>query len=390
MAPRKTVKKAATVTKSKKATKKKSSVVKDETVPKEVISQPKIPTISPATSTIDRVFQVINIDKADIGEGLFMLRKLGGQKYEAINVSQVDIEDISSEQVAERINAIPKCRQLLEATHSGLNDITTKLDQAVHKASCISMHTKKCVHMFCLTTANIDVADGSIFRFTKLPIELRYKVYEFAVIGEKPLVHALYNKRATTLGLGILATCHAIYQECIPFFWKNTFVVNDLPKSFQFMREYFMRNVRKASFEWFGYRMKDPITIQMLHNCKKLESLHIVLTGHCGSGGLYDRPQYLFQDDTSIKSFSRTNGFDSLVSLHGLKQVTVSRAATASTYYHTASKAEFDIFEVFLIKKLTEPVKAPSKKRKTALSIWFQEIEETIYIQAGQLWATFR
>jgi hypothetical protein len=237
--------------------------------------------------------------------------------------------------------------------------------------------------MLCLATANIDVADGTIFRFTKLPIELRYKVYEFAVIGEKPLVHGVYNKRATTLGLGILATCHAIYQECLPFFWRNTFVVNDLPKSFQFMKEYFMRNVRKASFEWFGYRMKDPLTIQMLHKCKKLESLHVVLTGHCGSGGLYDRPQYLFQDDTSIRNFSRTNGFDSLVSLHGLKQATVSRTATTSTFYHTASKAEFDIFEVFLIKKLTEPVKAPSKKRKVNPRVSYQD-RSCIYIANPQ------
>jgi hypothetical protein len=369
MAPRKTVKKATTTPKSKKAAKKKSGVIKDEAVLKEVISQRTFPTTIPGTSTIDRVFQVINIDKIDIGEGLFMLRKLGGQRYEAINISQVELEDISSEEVAERINSIPKCRQLLEDTHAGLNNITTKLNQAVHSAGKlldIARHMHKCRKMLCLATANMDLADGTIFRFTKLPIELRYKVYEFAVIGEKPLIHGPHNKRAGDLGLGILATCHVIYQECLPFFWKNTFVVNDLPKSFQFMKEYFMRNVRRVSFEWFGYRMKDPLTLQMLHECKKLESLHVVLTGHCGSGGLYDRPQYLFQDDANIRKFSRTNGFDSLISFRGLKQVTVSRTATTSTYYQTASKAEFDAFEMFLIRKLTEPVKASSKKRKVS------------------------
>ncbi|KAM3084208.1 hypothetical protein ACMFMG_001686 [Clarireedia jacksonii] len=353
MAPQKTVKKAAAVVKSKKVAKRKADDIKDEVVLEEVISPSTLPTNSLGTSTIDRVFQVITIDKAEIGEGLFMLRRLGGRRYEAINVSQVSHEDISSEEVAERINSIPRCRQLLEATRADLNDVTSKLNQAVHSADVL-----------CFVTTNTDVADGTIFRFTKLPIELRYKVYEFAVIGEKPLVHRPYHKHTDGLGLGILATCHAIYQECIPFFWKNTFTVNDLPKSFQSIKEYFMRNVRKASFEWFGYRMKDPLTLQMLHKCKKLESLHIVLTGHCGSGGLYDRPQYLFQDDPSIRRFCKTNGFDSLISFRGLKRVTVSRTATTSNYYASASKAEFDTFEKFLIMKLTEPVQVPSKKRK--------------------------
>ena len=121
-------------------------------------------------------------------------------------------------------------------------------------------------------------------------------------------------------------------------------------------KDKFLQNVRHIKFDWFGQRMKDPLIVAMIAACSNLETLEIYLGRTC-SDGSYSRQQRLHQGDNSIRMFNRTNGFDKLISLRGIKKVIVKRAPE---FLVSVTKAEVETFEKFLIEKLTTPVAQPA------------------------------
>ncbi|ESZ90153.1 hypothetical protein SBOR_9458 [Sclerotinia borealis F-4128] len=289
------------------------------------------------TNPVDRIYKTLTLGNVDIEEGLWMVRKLGDGKYEAVNLNTVAFEDISSEENAVRMTSAPENLEIFKVSQKSLNDVTAKLDRAVFTAS------------------------GKVFRFIKLPIELRYKIYDFALIlpSGSTLFRSRYRGRHTPrLALGLLATCRFINTECMPFLWKNTYNMSaPTIKDFKFSKQTLIENVRHIKCAWSGYRSQDLLVFGMIASCTKLETLEIELTPNCVEAGPYNRHkvQYLHQEDSSIRKFSRSNGFDKLISLRDIKKVIVSRRwkMALSSF---VTEEELKTFEKFLIEKLTTPV----------------------------------
>jgi hypothetical protein len=95
----------------------------------------------------------------------------------------------------------------------------------------------------------------------------------------------------------------------------------------------------------------------MLKTCKKLKTLHLRLTLSCvdvgGSGYAFSKPQYLHQEEPAVAKFRRTNGFDELLSLRGLENISVENSTDMSQ--DTLSDQEVLAFQTFLNQMLTQP-----------------------------------
>lgn len=142
------------------------------------------------------------------------------------------------------------------------------------------------------------------------------------------------------------------------YFYKNVFVVNDFSKMIGAIEEPFSKNVRHIQYTWCSFGQKDPLNFKKMDKFKSLETLTLVITSFC-TNSMYSRVQTTYQNDDSIKPFRTANGFDSLASLRGLKDVTV---LNSKGNYKAAGVKEEDIkaFEKFLKEKLTTPKPLPS------------------------------
>ncbi|KAA8576119.1 hypothetical protein EYC84_006280 [Monilinia fructicola] len=315
--PRPARKATAKATKSKLSTKKKDMVKTNKKLNQLEGDKPVV------TSPIDRIYKTVTLENDDIEDGLWMIRKLGNGKYEVVNIGNVTHEDISSEENEARMASTPESVEVFRASQKSLNDVTANLDRAVFTAS------------------------GKVFRFKKLPIELRYKIYEFALISNPGT--SLYPEHPARiephLALGLLATCRSVNAECEKFLWKNTFDLS-VPslKTLKLDKQILIQNIRHVKCAWTGSFTKDVFVFGMLASCPNIETLEIKLNGGCveraNGFALYSRKlQFLYQDDISIRKFSRSNGFD---------------------------KLRLRLFEKFLIKKLTTP--PPPVAPSTALN----------------------
>jgi len=218
---------------------------------------------------------------------------------------------------------------------------------------------------------------ASIFRFLKLPIELRYKIYELAVIGEDPF-HPLNYRKRQNLALGLIRTCRQVHEESMRFFYKNNFqIIDDCKKLSE--RQALMGNLREVTFSWWGYATKDRFTFDFLGRCSQLKTLHLLLTSHCINASNYHRRQKLHQDDDSVKRFCKTNGFDSLVQIRGLSRVHV-RPNDGMHAPNNLPKTDLDAFETFLNGLLTlpkEPVKEVVSEKTIRTSQKLISIQES-------------
>ncbi|KAF7867343.1 hypothetical protein EAF04_005426 [Stromatinia cepivora] len=335
--------KGKATTKTTKATKSKLSTKKKNTVnPNEEAPQPEAhePTV---TNPVDRIYKTVTLESDDIEDGLWMMRKLGNGKYEAVNLNTISHEDLCSEENEARMASHPESVNVFEASQKSLGDITMKLDRAVFAAS------------------------GKVFRLKKLPIELRYKIYEFALISYSGLIPSNLpfdeGCKQPGLALGLVASCRYINAECVQFFWKNTFNLSATTiKLLRESKQTLIQNARNLKCEWSGIYSKDSFIFGLLASCAHLETLEIVLQRSCVSDGqptyYHRKVQRLHQADNSIRKFNKSNGFDKLISLHDLKKVTVSKHWTLELD-KTLTETEFKNFEQFLIKKLTTPVAPP-------------------------------
>jgi hypothetical protein len=202
-----------------------------------------------------------------------------------------------------------------------------------------------------------------IFRFQKLPVELRYRIYDFTLLSSKPL-HATPNPDKK-LGFALLRTCRQIYEEASPFFYRNNFKIVDPIKSLKGSWDVLRQNIKEVTFEWWGFALKDPATLRALAKCPKLKLLNINLTQYCVGGDTrHHKRQYQHQDKDSIKKFSRTQGFDALAEFRGLEKVTVSNPTGPFTApAKEVSNEEIAALEAFLMKTLTKPKPQPTVSR---------------------------
>ncbi len=196
--------------------------------------------------------------------------------------------------------------------------------------------------------------DGQIFRLMKLPLELRYRVYEFAAISEGLLRVTNANDNSNIIGLALLRTSRQLRRECTPFFWNNNFKINEVVKNFIPHRDQIAKNVREITFEWWGFAKKDVATLNFFAQCKQLKILHIRITQWAVDNKQWHHRQFKFQDEASIKRFNTTNGFDVLVAIRGLQKVTVQNAAPQFAA-KDVTQAELDALAAFLTKELCQP-----------------------------------
>ncbi|KAE9370692.1 hypothetical protein N431DRAFT_546473 [Stipitochalara longipes BDJ] len=282
------------------------------------------------------VFTEFEADE-ELEEGLCIVRSLGGGKYELVNLNTVPRALLGSEQTGDMIKGNDERRAMFTIDKEQWEEVIVKTELAAKSA------------------------DGHIFRLMNLPLELRYKIYEFAVIANVPIHPTEAPSKA--LGLGLLRASRQIYREAIPFFRRNNFKITDVIKRFDQYRESVIKNVQEITFDWWGFSRKDTATLALFNECKKLKVLHVVVTQWSVDPSPYHKRQLLFQDDLSIKRFSRTNGFDALLAIRGLQKVTVQNSKI-----HKApglSDEELAAFEAVLMRELTQPKPAKtSKKRK--------------------------
>ncbi|KAM0165971.1 hypothetical protein ACHAQE_002072 [Botrytis cinerea] len=336
--------KKVTMTKSKLSTKKKNTNAK-KSVPQPEAAKAIV------TNPVDRLYKTVTLESDDIEDGIWMIRRLGNGKYEAVNLNDAAFEDICSEENEARMASTPKSLEVFKASQKSMKDISLKLDRAIFTAS------------------------GKVFRFNKLPIELRYKIYEYALISETGL-HPDYSScnsfKLPGLALGLLASCRFINAECMQFLWKNSFNLNSCSiKRLREVKETLIQNARNFRYEWSGSgsgHSKDMLILGMLASCANIDTLDLVLWGSCVDGrrAWYNRkPQYLYQNDptvpAAVQKFNKSNGFDKLLSLHGLKKVIVTKHWTFNDNigYNSLSDVEMKAFEKFLNDKLATPVAPP-------------------------------
>ncbi|PMD54178.1 uncharacterized protein K444DRAFT_136978 [Hyaloscypha bicolor E] len=278
----------------------------------------------------------------ELEEGLCIVRSLGGGKYELVNLNTVPRGLIASEDTGNILKGDPERRGMFAINKEQWDEAILKTELAAKSA------------------------DGHIFRLMKLPLELRFKIYEYAIIANVPI-------RPTTapskiLGLALLRASRQIYRECRPFFYQNNFKINSIVKNFMPYRESVTKNVQEITFDWWGFSQKDIATLTFFAQCKKLKVLHIMITKWSVDAAPYHRRQHTFQNEDSVKRFRKTNGFDKLVAIRGLQKVTVQNCA--GLYGASdVTQEELVALEAFLMRELTKPrpdgaeTKA-SKKRK--------------------------
>lgn len=92
-------------------------------------------TKSIVTNPVDRIYKTVTLENDDIEDGLWIMRKLGNGKYEAVNLNAVAFEDLCSEENEARMTAVPETVEVFKASQNSLKDITAKLERAVFTGS---------------------------------------------------------------------------------------------------------------------------------------------------------------------------------------------------------------------------------------------------------------
>lgn len=123
--------KKVTMTKSKLSTKKKNTNAK-KSVPQPEAAKAIV------TNPVDRLYKTVTLESDDIEDGIWMIRRLGNGKYEAVNLNDAAFEDICSEENEARMASTPKSLEVFKASQKSMKDISLKLDRAIFTASMYS------------------------------------------------------------------------------------------------------------------------------------------------------------------------------------------------------------------------------------------------------------
>ncbi|KAF8854980.1 hypothetical protein BDZ45DRAFT_676602 [Acephala macrosclerotiorum] len=298
------------------------------------------------------VFQTFETT-ATLSDGHCIVRKLEDGRYEILNLDSVEANVLGSIEFGRMIrgNETSDSGRLkaLQDIKKGWKSTELKVEQALGSAN------------------------QTIFRFLKLPIELRFRIYDMTISSDKKVRLGHYDIPSYEMltGLQLRGTCRQIYDETRGFFWRNNIIIKDICKQTKLLVPRLTENLREVSWEWWNSKIKDPQTLRMFQDCKNLKILHVRLT----KWSIYlprryyptVKVQHLYRDEPAVAKFQRVNGFDELLRLRGLDDVTVKNDLPLTRRIEPAdlSDEELNAFENFLKQKLTRP-KRPDVIRETS------------------------
>jgi hypothetical protein len=223
---------------------------------------------------------------------------------------------------------------------------------------------------FCITAWPLDsrtlltpMLELEIFRFLKLPIELRLHVYDYTIKAKHKLHYKKDNEvnKDSWLALNLRGVNKQINQETHNIFLKNNFRITDSVKNWTMYQVHMAIApiIRVITFEWWAWANKDPQALFTMRSFVQLKVLNLIITKFCIQKPTLQsqRRQYQYQGRNDIMKFSRSNGFDALVALRGLEKVNVSNSTNKDTAADRSdiSLREIDQFAAFLNECLTQP-----------------------------------
>ncbi|KAJ5040523.1 uncharacterized protein L3040_006177 [Drepanopeziza brunnea f. sp. 'multigermtubi'] len=279
------------------------------------------------------VFQTIKSNNK-IESGLAIVRDLGGGRYEIISLKNVDSESFSSKETG----------------------VLIKADDARHAAIKLGKDDWEAAAFKCAMA--IGSADKTIFRFRKLPIELRYRIYDFAIAGFKVLRRSWNGEQAAkTVGFNLMIASKEIYEETKPFFYKNNFRIGQESKLCSSIPVICRDSLKEVTFEWFGWGRKDRTSWDIIMlSLPNVKILNLRITHWAIS---HQWPNTLGQQDMQVKKFVQTKGFSEITSVRGLDTVRVINEGPRKAPAHDLSQDELKAFQDYLTEKLTMPKYVP-------------------------------
>ncbi|PBP24038.1 hypothetical protein BUE80_DR005167 [Diplocarpon rosae] len=292
------------------------------------------------------IFQIVKVDRK-LEDGLCLVRALGHGRYELVNLKNVDHDIISSKETG----------VMIKADEERLNAF--KLDKKEWEATAFKCHMA------------VGSADKTIFRFRKLPPELRFRVYDFAIVGAKA-IYRVSDTTSRTLALALRGTCKQFYAETEPFFYKNNFhVYTENVHSLQIPTK-IQENLKEVTFQWWGWTRKDRNALNLVRSFKNVKILNLIVTEWVFLSGTHLAPP---ASGDLLCKFRRTRGFTDICELRGFEIVRVSNEGAHKAQDAHITTAEMKAFEAHLNEQLTKakwvppPPKPVTVKKAKALKI---------------------
>ncbi|KAH6718155.1 hypothetical protein BKA61DRAFT_599122 [Leptodontidium sp. MPI-SDFR-AT-0119] len=272
-----------------------------------------------------------------LSEGHCIIRKLEDGRYEIFSLTPATPEMFGSQEVGRLILADGGRMKVLEDAESSWKESELKLGQV-------------------LNSANL-----RIFRFLKLPLELRLMIYDLTIRTNEQLRIGSWEYASSNIlpAIQLRGTCRQIYEETSSIFWRNHFRLHDICGKIKILLPKLTDNIQELSWAWWNFKIKDANTLRAIQEFKKLRIFNIKLTEYCVDSPTRPRSsrQFLHQQEPTIAKFNKTSGFDILISMRGLERVTVTNSASGTCMIKPsdASDAEIQAFEAFVNRELTQP-----------------------------------
>ncbi|CAL3968007.1 unnamed protein product [Diplocarpon coronariae] len=287
------------------------------------------------------IFQVVRVNKK-LEDGLCLVRALGHGRYELVNLKNVNHDEISSEETG----------VMIKADEQRLNAF--KLDKKEWDAAAFKCHMA------------VGSANKAIFRFRSLPLELRYRVYDFAIVGVKAL-YRVSGATQKTLALALRGTCKQFYGETESFFYKNSFRVDaenirdmQIPPKIQ-------DNLKEVTFQWWGWTRKDRSALNLLRSFRNVKILNLIVTEWIFLSGTHLAEP---ASGDLLAKFRQSRGFMDICDLRGFETVRVSNEGVRKAQDAHITPAELKAFEDHLNEQLTKARwKSVAVKKARALKI---------------------
>ncbi|KAG4432162.1 hypothetical protein IFR05_012354 [Cadophora sp. M221] len=279
-------------------------------------------------------------------DGHCIIRRLADGRYEIVSLTSATPEKFGSQEVGRLILGDAGRMKALEGAENSWKESELKLGQV-------------------LNSANL-----RIFRFLKLPLEIRLMIYDLTIRANEQLRIGSWEYASSNIlpAIQLRGTCRQIYEETSSVFWRNHFRLHDICGRIKLLLPKLTDNIQELSWAWWNFKIKDANTLRAIQEFKKLRVFNIKLTEYCVDSPMRPRSsrQFLHQQEPTIAKFNKTSGFDILISMRGLERVTVSNSASGTCMIKPsdASDAEIRAFEVFVNRELTQP-----KEPKTTASV---------------------
>lgn len=292
---------------------------------------------------------------AKLANGLCIVRQVGVGKFEIINLSTVPDGTLGSEEVGAMIANNSTLANMIDISQQEWNNARVKCQQGL-----MSARKFFAVQGWLIALRGTNFVGGEIFRFFKLPLEMRNMIYKICLVSPKKLSTSSTAKNGGLINLALLRTSRAVYEEAAPVFQKNTFVIDYfISQSLKTMSEGGINaNIRILEVSLNGTYQKDSEMFAFVQACKSLKQLKVTYTRLIQVPWRHRaRVQHLYPQETELSKFRALNGFDVLCSLRGLEKVQIVLEAPPINITNKITEDERVKFEEFLMTKVTRPPK---------------------------------